>query len=163
LVGHDREVYDPEWSEGLTSAITVDREITRFDALGIPTIDVGSATMDIGAMSCSGMVLLIEGNESNSTLVKAALEPEGFQVEVEVATSAAEARHLLRVITPAVILMGIQLPGEDGSTRTELKAPPTSRIPIVDLSSPVDTRTFVAQVRRVLDNPQQFAEKVGAA
>jgi CheY-like chemotaxis protein len=112
--------------------------------------------MDVGAMSTCGMVLLIEDNEANSILATAVLEREGFQVEV--ATSAAEAKKLLRLVTPALILMDTQLPGQ------ELKdIPSTSRIPIVDLSSPIDTRTFVAQVRRVLDGSQRLAKESGAA
>ena len=123
-------------------------------------------------MSRGEIVLLIEDNEANSMLATAVLEREGFHVEV--AASAAEATRLLRAVTPAVILMDIQLPGEDGFTYThELKAAgATSRIPIVALtahamagdreralragcagylSKPIDTRTFAAQVREVLD------------
>jgi two-component system, cell cycle response regulator DivK len=123
-------------------------------------------------MSGGEIVLLIEDNEANSMLETAVLEQEGFRVEV--AGSAAEAKRLLRVVIPAVILMDIQLPGEDGLTYTrELRANrATARIPIVALtahamagdreralnagcvgylSKPIDTRTFAAQVRKVLD------------
>jgi two-component system, sensor histidine kinase and response regulator len=119
--------------------------------------------MEIGGMDGCGMVLLIEENEANSRLATAVLEREGFQVEV--ATSAAEAKKLLRLVTPAVIVMDTQLPGQDCFTCThELKASAsTLRIPIVDLSSPIDTQTFAAQVRRVLDDAQGFAAETRVA
>ena len=130
------------------------------------------------------IVLLIEDNEANSLLATAVLEREGFHVEV--ASSAAEANRLLRAVIPAVILMDVQLPGEDGLTYTrELKAGrSTSRIPIVALtahamagdreramnagcagylSKPIDTRAFAAQVREFLDGSHRFAQEEGAA
>ena len=135
-------------------------------------------------MSGGEIVLLVEDNEANSMLATAVLEREGF--EVEVAASAADANRLLRAVIPAVILMDIQLPGEDGLTYTrELKARrATSRIPIVALTAhamagdreralnagcagylckPIDTRTFAAAVREVLDGSHRFAEEEGAA
>jgi CheY-like chemotaxis protein len=135
-------------------------------------------------MSGGEIVLLIEDNEANSMLATAVLERAGFHVEV--AGSAAEAKRLLRAVVPAVILMDIQLPGEDGLTYTrELKAgPSTSRIPVVALtahamagdreralhagcvgylSKPIDTRTFAAQVREVLDGRHRFPEEEDAA
>ena len=135
-------------------------------------------------MSGGEIVLLIEDNEANSMLATAVLEREGFHVEV--AASAAEANRLLRAVTPAVILMDIQLPGQDGLTYTrELKAArATSRIPIVALtahamagdreralkagcagyvSKPIDTRLFAAQVREVVDGSHGFAQEEGAA
>jgi two-component system, cell cycle response regulator DivK len=135
-------------------------------------------------MSGGEIVLLIEDNEANSMLATAVLEREGFHVEV--AGSAAEAKRLLRAVIPAVILMDIQLPGEDGVTYArELKASrATSRIPIVAvtahamagdreralnagcagyLSKPIDTRTFAAQVREILDARHRFPEEEDAA
>jgi len=135
-------------------------------------------------MSGGEIVLLIEDNEANSMLATAVLEREGFHVEV--ASSAAEAKRLLRAVIPAVILMDIQLPGEDGVTYTrELKASrSTSRIPIVALtahamagdreralnagcagylSKPIDTRSFAAQVREILDALHRFPEEEDAA
>jgi two-component system, cell cycle response regulator DivK len=135
-------------------------------------------------MSGGEIVLLIEDNEANSMLASAVLEREGFHVEV--AGSAAEAKRLLRMVIPAVILMDVQLPGEDGLTYTrELKATRvTSRIPIVALtahamagdreralnagcvgylSKPIDTRTFAAQVRELLDGRHRFPEEEDAA
>jgi CheY-like chemotaxis protein len=135
-------------------------------------------------MSGGEIVLLIEDNEANSMLETAVLEREGFHVEV--AGSAAEAKRLLRAVTPAMILMDVQLPGEDGLAYTrELKASrATSRIPIVALtahamagdrdralnagcagylSKPIDTRTFAAEIRRVLDGRHRFPEEEDAA
>jgi len=135
-------------------------------------------------MSGGEIVLLIEDNEANSMLATAVLEREGFHVEV--AGSAAEAKRLLRAVTPAVILMDVQLPGEDGLSYTrELKASrATSRIPIVALtahamagdreramnagcagylSKPIDTRTFAAEVRGVLDRRYRYREEEDAA
>jgi len=135
-------------------------------------------------MSGGEIVLLIDDNEANSMLATAVLEREGFHVEV--AGSAAEAKRLLRAVIPAVILMDIQLPGEDGVTYTrELKASrSTSRIPIVALtahamagdreralnagcagylSKPIDTRSFAAQVREILDALHRFPEEEDAA
>jgi two-component system, cell cycle response regulator DivK len=135
-------------------------------------------------MSGGEIVLLIEDNEANSLLATAVLEQEGFHVEV--AGSAAEAKRLLRAVIPAVILMDVQLPGEDGLTYTrELQASrATSRIPIIALtahamagdreralkagcagylSKPIDTRTFAAQLRKVLDGRHCFPEEEDAA
>jgi two-component system cell cycle response regulator DivK len=135
-------------------------------------------------MSGGEIVLLIEDSEANSMLATAVLEREGFHVEV--ASSAAEANRLLRAVIPAVILMDIQLPGEDGLTFTrELKAGrATSRIPIVAvtahamggdreraleagcvgyMSKPIDIRTFAATVREVLEGSHRFAQEEGAA
>jgi two-component system, cell cycle response regulator DivK len=135
-------------------------------------------------MSGGEIVLLIEDNEANSMLATAVLEQEGFHVEV--AGSAAEAKRLLRAVIPAVILMDVQLPGEDGLTYTrELQSSrATSRIPIVALtahamagdreralkagcagylSKPIDTRTFAAQLRKVLDGRHRFPEEEDAA
>jgi two-component system, cell cycle response regulator DivK len=135
-------------------------------------------------MSGGEIVLLIEDNEANSLLATAVLEQEGFHVEV--AGSAAEAKRLLRAVIPAVILMDVQLPGEDGLTYTrELQASrATSRIPIIALtahamagdreralkagcagymSKPIDTRTFAAQLRKVLDGRHRFPEEEDAA
>lgn len=122
-------------------------------------------------MSERGLILLIEDNEANTMLASALLQRDGFGVEV--ASSAAEAKERLRATTPELILMDLQLPGEDGLTLTrELKADPaTAGIPIVALTAhamagdreralaagcagyipkPLDTRTFCPQVRELL-------------
>jgi len=119
----------------------------------------------------SELVLVVEDNEANQLLVSAVLELEGFQVRL--AASALDAMEQMRDRLPDLILMDIQLPGQDGLSFTrQLKADPaTAPIPIVALtahamsgdrgvalgagcagyiSKPIDTRTFGAQVRRFL-------------
>ncbi|TMF18769.1 MAG: response regulator [Chloroflexi bacterium] len=116
-------------------------------------------------------ILVVEDNEANQMLARAVLELEGYAVEV--AGSAAEAFDVLGARRPDLILMDVQLPGEDGLSATRrLKADPaTSPIPVVALTAhamtgdrdlalnagcagyiakPIDTRTFGAQVREFL-------------
>jgi CheY-like chemotaxis protein len=121
------------------------------------------------------LILVVEDNETNQMLVKAVLELDGYRVAV--ASSAGEAWAELRRNTPGLILMDVQLPGQDGLSLTrELKGDPaTSAIPIVALTAhamsgdrelaleagcagyiakPIDTRTFADQIRRFLvDSP----------
>jgi two-component system, cell cycle response regulator DivK len=117
------------------------------------------------------MILVVEDNEANQLLVRAVLELEGF--EVEIAGSAPEVHAVIEGRTPDLILMDVQLPGEDGLSITRsLKAnPDTSGIPVVALtahamvgdkdlalqagcagyiSKPIDTRTFGFEVRQFL-------------
>jgi CheY-like chemotaxis protein len=119
----------------------------------------------------SNSILVVEDNETNQMLVRAVLELHGFGVSV--AGSAAEAWEELRRGTPDLILMDIQLPGQDGLSLTrKLKAEPaTAGIPVVALTAhamsgdrevaldagcagyiakPIDTRTFVGQIRQFL-------------
>ena len=122
-------------------------------------------------MSGSNLILVVEDNEANQLLARAVLELEGY--EVRVAGSGPEAFDVLRECTPDLILMDVQLPGQDGLSLTrELKAEPaTAAIPVVALtahamtgdrqlaigagcvgyiSKPIDTRTFGSQVRQFL-------------
>ncbi len=122
-------------------------------------------------MSGGSLILVVEDNEANQLLVQAVLELEGYQVEL--AGSAPEALDQLHASAPDLILMDVQLPGEDGLTLTrQLKADPATReIPVVALTAhamagdrelalkagcvgyiakPIDTRTFGAEVRRYL-------------
>jgi CheY-like chemotaxis protein len=80
-------------------------------------------------------VLVIEDNEANQMLTRAVLEGDGY--EVSVAATSVEAMEVVRRNRPALILMDIQLPGEDGLSLTRsLKADPmTSSIPIVALTA----------------------------
>lgn len=117
------------------------------------------------------LILVVEDNEANQMLVMAVLQREGY--DVRVAGSAPEARAELTRYRPALILMDIQLPGQDGlSFARELKAgTDTSEIPVVALtahamsgdrasalasgcdgyiSKPIDTHTFGAEVGRYL-------------
>lgn len=130
------------------------------------------------------MILLVEDNEANSVLATAVLEREGFRVEV--AASAAEALDLLYARDFALVLMDVQLPGEDGLTFTRrLKShADTATLPIVALtahamagdreraleagcvgyvSKPIDTRTFGSQVRELLDGFRANVRKEGIA
>lgn len=123
-------------------------------------------------MTEQALILLVEDNEANQLLARAVLEMEGF--DVEVAGSATEAQDSIRDRPPDLILMDVQLPGEDGLSLTrKLKADAgTSSIPVVALtahamvgdrevalkagcagyiSKPIDTRTFGFQVRQYLD------------
>lgn len=120
------------------------------------------------------MILVVEDNEANQLLVRAVLELEGYRVAL--AGSAPEALDQLRASPPDLILMDVQLPGEDGLTLTrQLKADPATRqIPVVALTAhammgdrelalnagcvgyiakPIDTRTFGAEVRQYLVDP----------
>lgn len=122
-------------------------------------------------MSGSNLILLVEDNEANQMLARAVLELEGY--EVRVAGSGPEALQALRDCVPDLILMDVQLPGQDGLSLTrQLKAEPsTSAIPVVALTAhamtgdrqlaisagcagyiakPIDTRTFGSQVRQFL-------------
>jgi CheY-like chemotaxis protein len=122
-------------------------------------------------MSGRAVILVVEDNEANQLLARAVLELEGF--EVQVAGSADEARDTLRHLEPNLILMDIQLPGEDGLSFTrKLKADrATTTIPVVALTAhamtgdrevalkagcagyiakPIDTRTFAFEVRQFL-------------
>lgn len=134
-------------------------------------------------MSERDLILLIEDNEANTMLASALLQRDGFGVAV--AGSAAEAMERLRVTTPELILMDLQLPGQDGLSLTkQLKADPaTSSIPIIALtahamagdreraleagctgyvSKPIDTRTFGSQVRELLAGFRESAREEGA-
>ena len=116
-------------------------------------------------------ILVVEDDQASRRLVTAILELEGY--DVEVATTAAQASRLIIERGPDLILMDVQLPGEDGLSFTRrLKADPlTAGIPIVAvtalvtsgdrertiaagcdgyLAKPVDTRTFASDIRRFL-------------
>ena len=80
-------------------------------------------------------ILLVEDNQANQMLTCAVLERDGY--EIRVAASAQEALDHLKDGHPRLILMDIQLPGQDGLSLTrQLKADPqTSSIPIVALTA----------------------------
>ena len=117
-------------------------------------------------------VLVVDDNLDNQHLVSAVLERDGFTVEV--AETASVALRCVKDHRPDLILMDIQLAGEDGLALTRrLKARPFSAsIPVVALSAhamaahkeealdagcagyitkPIDTRTFAGQVKRFLN------------
>jgi CheY-like chemotaxis protein len=117
------------------------------------------------------VILVVEDNSANQLLTLSLLERDGY--EVELANTAAEALEHLSIRAPDLILMDIQLPGQDGLllTRQLKQDPAISSIPIVALtahamagdrekalavgcagylSKPIDTRTFGAQIREFL-------------
>jgi two-component system, cell cycle response regulator DivK len=127
-------------------------------------------------VSPTPLVLVVEDNEVNQLLTASVLEREGFAVDL--ARTSIEAMELLRVRTPDVILMDVQLPGMDGLAFTrKLKADPaTAHITVVAvtahamagdreqtlaagcagyISKPIDTRTFGRQVREFLAGARQ--------
>ena len=117
------------------------------------------------------LILVVEDNETNQMLTVAVLERDGYRVEV--AGNAEEARQQLEAERPQLILMDVQLPGEDGLAFTqELKRDPATRpIPVVAMTAhamqgdaelaiqagcsgyiakPIDTRVLADQIRRYL-------------
>jgi two-component system, cell cycle response regulator DivK len=110
-----------------------------------------------------GVILVVEDNEANQMLTRVVLELEGHRVLV--ASSGSEAMAVVQDEPPDLILMDVQLPGEDGLSITRaLKASAaTAEIPVVALTAhamsgdrelalhagcagyiakPIDTRTF---------------------
>ena len=117
------------------------------------------------------LVLVVDDNEAGLLLASSVLEFGGFRVAS--AGSAAEVLVALKRAVPDLILMDVQLPGQDGLSLTrQLKADPkTAGIPIVALtahamlgdrqtaldagcagyiSKPIDTRTLCDEVRTYL-------------
>ena len=118
------------------------------------------------------LVLVVEDNPTNLMLVSAVLNRAGYATVG--AGSAEEARRELARTRPSLILMDVQLPGEDGlSLAHQLKTDPgTSAIPIVALTAhameehkrraadagcdgyiakPINTRTFVGELEAMLE------------
>jgi two-component system, cell cycle response regulator DivK len=116
----------------------------------------------------SAWILLVEDDKASTLLALAVLGREGY--EIRVAISAEAALEQLKSGRPGLILLDIQLPGQDGlSFARQLKADPvTGTIPIVALtahamgghreaalaagcagyiSKPIDVNTFPALVR----------------
>lgn len=128
-------------------------------------------------------ILVVDDNEAGQLLVSSVLELQGFRVDS--AGSAAEVLKRLHIQSPDLILMDVQLPGQDGLSLTrQLKADPaTAAIPIVALtahampgdreqalaagcvgyiSKPIDTRTLGDQIREFLSAPQPASRAAGA-
>jgi CheY-like chemotaxis protein len=112
-------------------------------------------------------ILVVEDNPANQMLIQFTLESSGYHVEVAGAFAIIDHRM------PDLILMDIQLPGQDGLSLTrQLKADPAKKaIPVVALtaramvgdrelcleagcsgyiSKPIDTRTIVDEVANFL-------------
>jgi CheY-like chemotaxis protein len=122
-------------------------------------------------VTAPAVILVVDDNEAGNLLACAVLEREGFQVDT--AGSAEEVLERLSVRRPDLILMDVQLPGQDGLSLTrQLKSDPaTAGIRIVALtahamagdeeaaldagcsgyiSKPINTRTLGDQVREFL-------------
>lgn len=125
------------------------------------------------------LILVVDDNDAGQLLVRTVLELEGFRVDS--AGSSEQVLERLNVRTPDLILMDVQLPGQDGLALTrQIKADPaTAAIPIVALtahamagdreqalaagcigyiSKPIDTRLLGDQVRGFLPG-----ERLGSA
>src|SRR5579871_5402384 len=117
-------------------------------------------------------ILVVDDNPSNVKLIKLLLTNAGF--EVRTACDSEQALQLLRCFTPRLILMDVQLPGMDGLKLTrQIKGDPVTRNSVIVavtayamrgdeerakaagcdgyISKPIDTRSFVKQVRQYLD------------
>jgi len=124
----------------------------------------------------SPTALIVEDNPDNMLLAGAVLRRAGYRTTE--ARSAEEALAQLERCRPDVVLMDIQLPGQDGLSLTrQLRADPDlARVPIVALSAhamhdsqaeaaaagcdgyitkPIDTRTFATQLASILETAQE--------
>jgi two-component system cell cycle response regulator DivK len=73
----------------------------------------------------SDVILVVEDNLANQLLVEAVLQGSGYHLRF--ASSASEALSSIEVERPDLILMDIQLPGQDGLSLTrQLKADPAN-------------------------------------
>ena len=92
-------------------------------------------------MSGQQLILLVDDNSSNQLLVQTVLEPAGYHVEV--ASTASQALDRLKTMTPAMILMDLELPGKDGLSLTRLlkSMSPTTGIPVVAMTSHTSLQT----------------------
>jgi CheY-like chemotaxis protein len=120
------------------------------------------------------VILAVEDNEANRMLIQAVLEGLGYVVHL--ASSATEALASIEHQRPDLILMDIQLPGQDGLALTrQLKADPEfASIPVVAMtayamasdrqlcldagcvgyiSKPFNTRTLGGQIQEFLQPP----------
>lgn len=71
------------------------------------------------------VILVVEDNPANQMLVEALLQGRGY--DVRFASSAAEALMSIEIERPDLILMDVQLPGQDGLSLTrQLKADPAN-------------------------------------
>ena len=134
-------------------------------------------------MSRPPLILVVDDNDAGLLLACSVLQMDGFQIDS--AGSAPEVLKRLHARLPDLILMDVQLPGQDGLSLTrELKADPvTAAIPIVALtahamagdqeqalaagcsgyiSKPIDTRTFGAQVKAFLPAEQMESAIAGS-
>jgi two-component system, cell cycle response regulator DivK len=122
-------------------------------------------------MKKAPLILVVDDNEAGLLLARSVLELDGFRVDS--ARSSEEVLASLKIRAPDLILMDVQLPGQNGLALTrQLKADPaTALIPIVALtanamtgdkeqtlaagcsgyiSKPINTRTLRVQLREFL-------------
>ncbi len=127
-------------------------------------------------MSEQPLIFVVEDNSANQLLVRAVLEPMGYRVEV--ASTASQALERLKTLTPALILMDVELPGKDGLSLTRLlkSMSLTVQIPVVALtahtnlqarqdaleagcvgfvSKPIDVHAFPVRVAEFLAAPKK--------
>lgn len=81
------------------------------------------------------VILVVEDNPANQMLIEAVLREEGYVVNL--ASSAPDALASIQADRPDLILMDIQLPGQDGLSLTrQLKADPAqASIPVVAITA----------------------------
>src|SRR5438094_8779399 len=130
----------------------------------------------------SALILVVDDNDAGLLLVTSVLEMEGFRVAA--AGSAEDVLEQLAIQRPDLILMDVQLPGQDGLSLTrQLKADPaTAAIIVVALTAhamsddrarakaagcdayipkPINTRTLADDVAYLIRN--RPAAAAGAA
>jgi CheY-like chemotaxis protein len=121
-------------------------------------------------------ILVVEDNPANQMLIEAVLQHSGYAISL--ASSAAEALERIEHRRPDLILMDVELPGQDGLSLTrKLKADPrTASIPVVALTAnamsgdrqrsldagcigyipkPYDTRSLGTEIAAFLATAQQ--------
>jgi len=88
-------------------------------------------------MAERGKILYIEDNRDNRSLVRRVLESEGY--DVTEAANAEDALTSLKIGSPDLILMDINMPGIDGYTLTaQIKSVPDyTTIPIIAMTANV--------------------------
>jgi two-component system, cell cycle response regulator DivK len=88
-------------------------------------------------MAERGKILYIEDNRDNRSLVRRVLESEGY--DVTEAANAEDALSSLKLGSPDLILMDINMPGIDGYTLTaQIKSVPDyTAIPIIAMTANV--------------------------
>ena len=107
-------------------------------------------------------IVVIDDDAFSAVCLEALLKQEGFTPHK--AANGPEGRELVRLIKPDLILLDIQMPGEDGlETCRKLKADPaTADIPIIFLTGTEDLRTkldgFKAGAVDYITKPYQAAE-----
>ncbi|MEA2007853.1 MAG: response regulator [Chloroflexota bacterium] len=126
-------------------------------------------------MKSTPIILCVEDNQRNRTLVKRILEYEGY--EVQEAESAHQALEILKSMTPDLILMDINMPEVDGFMLTHQlrKQPKLSNTPIIAITAnamkgdrertlqagcdsyiekPIEVDLLIAQVNSYLDHEE---------